>query len=282
MRETTNNPLPAPNVHVDERPRRIERPRHPDPPRTLSQVDAAALSWFFGSGRTAFERSTFGPMLERAELYGHGSWRCSRCRGSGVLQGNGAWCDRCNGTGAIPYQLDPASSERIDQITAHSTGSNHGAGYVPDDTVMARYAVISRRLSLLPRRLALALEAYHGDRGIHCAAHHTWPMVAVYPLTASGQKLARLASEKGVPDHERCRLEIVAQRQQANPPNKPARGALIEAAERQATQLYVAAVDAWNALRAREAAERAEGTPNAKKGATGANAEPELGNPEAT
>lgn len=235
----------------------------PEPPRELRQQDAAALSWHFERGLVAFEGSPFGAILDRAKLFGHGSIRCSRCRGSGVRHSSGSWCTPCNGTGFLDYELD--RSVNVDEVMPAHDDSGSSRGYVPDDSMMTRYAVVSRRLSLLPERLQAVGAAYHGHAGLRCADAHAWRMVAVYPLTPAGKRLIRMTPNTYTTDDER-------EKYHASPPyerafrhvaserikSDPNRRQLIEAAEQQATELYLAFVDAWEA--AREASGRASGT----------------------
>ena len=53
---------------------------------SLPDGDRQDLIWFFGAGQVAFERSTFGYQLERAELFTFGSMRCRECDGRGYLK----------------------------------------------------------------------------------------------------------------------------------------------------------------------------------------------------
>lgn len=226
----------------------------PAPPRELRQSDVAALSWHLERGLIAFERSPFGAMLERVELFGFGSIRCSKCLGSGVRRRSGNWCTPCNGTGALAYGLD--WSTNVDEVMPANDDSGSGRGYVPDDSMMARYAIVSRRLGMLPERLRAVGEAYHGHAGLRCSDAHAWRMVAVYPLTPAGKRLIRMMPNTYTTDEER-------ERYHASPPyerafrhvaserikSDPNRRQLIEAAEQQATELYLAFVDAWEATR---------------------------------
>lgn len=68
----------------------------PTPQRvTISLRDEADLSWFFGPGQGAFERSVFGAMIRRLDLRAHLSKRCHRCDGVGFtdadILGSAAW-----------------------------------------------------------------------------------------------------------------------------------------------------------------------------------------------
>jgi hypothetical protein len=49
----------------------------------LPEGEQRDLTWFFGKGQTAFERSTFGDSLQRCELFTFGSKICETCDGSG-------------------------------------------------------------------------------------------------------------------------------------------------------------------------------------------------------
>ncbi len=238
----------------------------PAPPRELRQSDVAALSWHFERGLIAFEGSPFGAMLERCELFGFGSIRCSKCLGSGVRRRSGNWCKPCNGTGALAYGLD--WSTNVDECIPISGAHQGGGGYTPDDSMMARYAVVSRRLGMLPEHLQAVGEAYHGHAGLRCVgeAANTWRMVAVYPLTPAGKRLIRATPntyttdeerEKyhASPPYERAYRHVASERLKSDPNRRQ----LIEAAEQQATELYLAFVDAWEATR--EASGRAVAAP---------------------
>jgi|GEM_PF-4713897 len=221
-------------------------------------ADQATLSWFLSHGLAAFERSTMGPMLDHAELYGHGSVKCGGCRGQGIRQ-NGDWCDKCKGTGAFPFELDRRNRSPEELPVDETQGS--GGGYVPDDTVMTRYAVVSRRLSRLSAESRLAIEAHQGPQGDRCSLEPGHRLIAVYPLVPAGKKLVRLAHED-LDDREHDRSPYAeapayerAFRQCAWQKTKPInnRGALIEAAESQAAELFLGAVDEWMAQRGTDA-----------------------------
>jgi len=48
--------------------------------------DQEDLVWFFGRGQVAFERSTFGEQLRRAELFTFGTRKCAACKGKGYTE----------------------------------------------------------------------------------------------------------------------------------------------------------------------------------------------------
>lgn len=222
----------------------------------LSRRDQAALGNFFGVGATKFERSTMGPMLDHIELFGFGAVKCGACRGAGIRWTSGAWCTKCGGSGSIPYELD--RSHAVDELPVNETRTGSG-GYVPDDAEMTRYAIISRRLSLLSGRVQQTLEAYYGDHGCRCDDIQAWRMVAVYPLVPAGERLTRLGADeeadadvreryRTMPRYERAYWQVALERINS----KPQRASLIRAAEEQATALYLEAVEAWEGSRPQE------------------------------
>lgn len=224
----------------------------------LPMADQASLSWFLSHGLAAFERSTMGPMLDHARLYGHGSIKCGGCRGQGIRQ-NGDWCDKCKGTGAFPVELDRRNRSPEELPVNETQGS--GGGYVPDDTIMTRYAVVSRRLSNMSPLRREALQAHQGPQGDRCSLEPGHRLIAVYPLVPAGKKLIRLAPEQ-LDDTDRERAPYAewpsyerAFRQCEWQKTKPLgqRGALIESAEGQAAELFLSAVDEWMAQRGRDA-----------------------------
>lgn len=214
----------------------------------LSRGDQAALSWFFTIGVAAFESSPMGPMLQHVELYGCATVKCGGCRGAGI-RADGAWCQKCAGTGAFPIALQ-RDNRSPEELPVHDTRGE--GGYVPDDGTMARYAVVSRRVSALPHRLQRALEAFHGPHGSRCDCPQAWRLVALFPLVPAGHRLVRLALDdmhdaevseryRSMPAYEQCYWQVAAQRTN----RRPQRGALIDAAAEQAGALYVEAASAF-------------------------------------
>lgn len=219
----------------------------------LPQKDQAALSWYFTAGASAFERSTMGPMLDRAELYAlkrtqSRCRRCSRQATPGILE-DGAWCPKCHGTGYVQSRVDHAERSE-DELPVNETRSSEG-GYTPDDATMTRYAIISRRLSLLPKLWQDALESYHGPKGERCAHPPGWRLVSLYPLVEPGRRLVMLADEhlddlareryRGEPAYEKCWWQVAWQKTR----DVKQRAALIAAAEEQATVLHDEASRGW-------------------------------------
>jgi hypothetical protein len=146
------------------------------PRRQLSVDD---LAWFFGLGQTAFERSTTGPMLERAKLY--------------ASAGERVW----NGE-----QFDVVESGliRFAEISARPTAELHApGGYEPSLTDLERYARVSRALMLVERASrvhAQALEYYYGDLGEGWAKTKRGRLGSVYHLVPAGLRVLELAEEK--------------------------------------------------------------------------------------
>lgn len=171
----------------------------------MSPQDEAKLTWFFGRGQTAFERSTIGPMLARAELFGHaGELRYSERAAGFELQAErlrrtpAPWASVTDG--AIVY------SGR--ELTARPTAEvRQASGHTPNLADMERYAWVSRVLCAVERRSVLAyavLEAYHGDLGLRWAREpKPGKAASIYHLTQAGERLlaasAAEASKSGQP-----------------------------------------------------------------------------------
>lgn len=234
----------------------------------LPPEDEAALGWFFGKGLAAFERSTFGAMIERLAMDAHTSRSCFTCRGTGVagsdggpvwtekrskgeekpskgeedvVWGAGNWCPKCRGVGCIPVRKTNQRHSVTVQITAEA---HDGLGYVPNDAALTRFAVVSRRLGFVPLDLARALATYFGDVGSRWAPTGNGRLFALYPLTEAGKRLLRSTEDSESVDllpHERLNVLVELDRLQA----KGARRVLLDAAASQAIELFEAAAEAW-------------------------------------
>jgi len=76
-------------------------------PREVSGQDEASLSWFFGQGLSIYEKSTFGPIVEKIQLDGYASTTCGKCDGAGIIEEGGGItlddrCQGCSGSGLAP------------------------------------------------------------------------------------------------------------------------------------------------------------------------------------
>lgn len=180
-------------------------------------ADSLRLDRHFSVGISAFERSTFGVQLERAELF---------------------------------------SVERVwpqPEITAQPTGKREQSQAVePDHTLMAEYGYISRRLARMPARLRDALSRWHGDSGAEWANHKRGRCVALFPLTRSGAELIAMERRQAtgaaleLSDAERLRNAVLLDDVQAK---ESIRRRLITMATREAHALYEAAQEAWEGTR---------------------------------
>lgn len=88
-----------------EKPRR----RRPRAPRPISGPDEAALSWFFGQGLSIYEKSTFGPIVQKIAMDGYSSTTCGKCDGAGIIEEGGGVtlddkCRGCDGSGREPHK----------------------------------------------------------------------------------------------------------------------------------------------------------------------------------
>lgn len=170
-----------------------------------------------------------GKPLERRQ--GEAERACSDCRGSGSVEPyevkaeRGGWCDSCRGSGCTAVARRSMRAKRCEtcegkrrgvddrqcadclgtgaaQATAlPMTQADSGAGVIPDDSALTRFAITSRRLSGVRKRSAAlysALECYYGDVGARWGREDFGRIFALYALTPSGKRLARWA-EKTTP-----------------------------------------------------------------------------------
>lgn len=246
---------------------------------TMPLGDESRLTWYFGIGQTAFERSTTGAMLERAEVFAWCEKRCRKCD-HGALA-DGSECGACKGTGYIGakssgskasgtgYRRCPGcrglgtnrqgdTCQQCDgdlyiseDVNAFASPSKDDAtGYTPDDYQLAIYARVSRRLARLPASIhADVLQAYYGDLGARWGRTRHGRLFAVYHLTPKGSRWAsdsRRESEKTRNSADLTPSEIIgvqAELEKTQP--KRERRAALDACDRQARELFAAAVQAW-------------------------------------
>lgn len=89
--------------------------RRPRAARPISGHDEAALSWYFGQGLSIYEKSTFGPIVQKIAMDGYSSTICERCQGGGIIDEAGGVtledkCRGCDGSGREPHK--PGREER--------------------------------------------------------------------------------------------------------------------------------------------------------------------------
>lgn len=217
----------------------------------LSLGDEQKLLWFFSEGQIAFERSSAGPMLERAELYGHiGQLRyVSRADDFEVV------AERLRPRAPTWPTVQDGAIVRGYEITARPTAETRAAqGYTPDAGAMQRYAAVShvlRTLERYDRRLVEVLEALYGELGAQWARGGKPGRIgALYHLTSSGLRLldasAALAKARGQPvigsPARRMVNECAAKRTDA-------RRLALMAADGQAAKLRLEAIAGWNECR---------------------------------
>lgn len=161
-------------------------PQHAD--RALN-IAMARISFLLGGGGAMVQRSTFGGMLERAELYSYGN----DCR--------------------IPeraWKLPPKGADTM--VIKHQKGE---PGYDLDFDVLARLGSANRLLDSVERvhrNLRRALETYLGDCGERWArdiekdssggvGHR---LVALYPMTPAGKRwVIRIRAKFPMSEHLR-------------------------------------------------------------------------------
>lgn len=219
----------------------VEDKSKPKPATQPSPADAAALDWYFGPGQAAFERSTFGAMLEAAEREAYVTRTCANCT-AGIIDATGAWCDRCNGTGSVPVRKPRRGAEPTVRVTRH----REEVGFEPEDWQLRRYARVSRRLDALNPTDVAVLAAYHGDQGARWGATKRGRLFAVYALTKAGARLLRAAQRRTTADlglSASDSLGVVADVNDTQP--KAERRADLAEARIEAERMLTAAWTAW-------------------------------------
>jgi hypothetical protein len=127
----------------------------------ITNGDAADIEWALGPGACSFQRSTFGEMLERAELFAFDE--------RGVR---------------VDFKYDTWQTTYIRKPTGEPS-------YTPEFEVLGRFARVSRIMRRMERDsafLTTALCEYHGDLGARWAGTEMGRMASIYPLTTDGEK----------------------------------------------------------------------------------------------
>lgn len=171
---------------------------------TIPSQDESDLIFFFGRGACVFERSTCGPMLDALERDSCTSVSCKRCKGQGIIglddwsdPENGEWCRSCGGTGTLPV----SSKRSKHSITVKpKKQSNYTSGKTAGDSVVTRFAGVSRRISrmfeIAPESVQV-LAAFYGNAGTGWAQTEGYGrLFPVLSLTKAGQTLLKKATGK--------------------------------------------------------------------------------------
>lgn len=197
-----------------------------------SHRDEADLLWYHGIGQAAFERSTFGGMLERAELFG--------TLGVQVWPSSQPVYDT---SGFIVIDWERAISARP------TAEMRPAAGYTPDDTVLQRYAHMSlmmMRVERVDRLSAAVICELFGDAGARWAATDDGRLGALYHLTARGRAMITAADAvKGALDlTAMARMESLCITSRTQP--TPEKLAALQRCAVQAQQLELQARAVWH------------------------------------
>lgn len=182
-------------------------------------MSAKDLDMLFSTGISAFERSTFGPALERASLFSVDA----------------------------PHVPD-------DQVTAWPMHpSRENLAHEPDVVQMRRIGEIRRRMLRVEPVHREVLERWHGSEGAKWAHHERGRVVALFMLTKHGAELVARArrAAKGsmleLSDADRLRVEVELDAVKHG--KDEIRRRLITLAMREGEALYEAAFMAWEAAR---------------------------------
>ena len=204
----------------------------PKPVPRYSMRDEIDLLWFHGIGQTAFERSTFGGMLDRASQF---DLKLTWPR-EAVLGKSGA---------VIGYES---------AITARPTAEQREvSGYVPDDSALTRYAHISSIMMRVERQDAVAaavIACLFGDSGQRWAGTEHGRNGSVYHLTSKGSALIEAADK--VPGAIQLtssqRIESICIANKVQP--KPDRSTALAVCARQAAELERRSRVVWHEVKA--------------------------------
>ena len=208
----------------------VEKPK-PIPPYSLR--DELDLIWYHGPGQASFERSTMGPMLERAEQFGSSiQWPIQR-----VVNDAGA---------TIGWES---------AVTARPTAETRPvSGNIPDDVVLTRYAHVSSLMLLVERRDRLAanvIALLFGELGNRWALGQAGfgRIGALFHLTAKGQALVTAGSKLpgAIQLTPQARVESLAITNKVKATEE--RSAALAVCARQAERLELEARAVWHEVR---------------------------------
>lgn len=195
--------------------------------------DQADLSWYHGPGRAAFERSTFGAVLDRVSMM------------------------------AVPAYVSPElaeerrryySEERWDeappgQVTANITSEVFERfAEEPSNNNLIRYGGVSRRLSAMDHRHQVCLAAYFGDSAARWARSpgpvgRVGSLGPVLPLTKAGASLVRSEGDKRLTVTPEQVMENVIARHGLGDSRLQGK---ITSAIAQANAMFAEAAEAWD------------------------------------
>lgn len=170
---------------------------------------AGEVEWFCSLGISKFERSTFGPMLDRARLFGD----VPRERDPELAAARRERKKRMETTGA--WEPDPG------EITARPTcETRESAREEPRTEVLERYGLVSARLKHVSERDPLAttvLTTFHGDSGAQFAFLPRGPgrIASLFKIVPAGKRILAKSRQRTasanlqVTDDKRMQNEIM-------------------------------------------------------------------------
>lgn len=166
-------------------------------------IESGELIWYELEGLTYFERSPTGPMLDNLEMAAYKSDYCHACAGKGIVNrpwvgvdrngdpinfSHGDWCKKCYGAGYVPVRLT-IEEQRLADDGEFYESHDEGARSAVDDTVLIRYAQVSRALDRMEPFYRDAIETAYGAMGefLETTPHgRSW---ALAPITTDGKEL---------------------------------------------------------------------------------------------
>jgi len=227
----------------------------------ISVQDELSLTWFFSQGQIAFERSTMGPMLERAEMFGN-EFTGVAVREEGRLVIHQLAYER--------LRRDPTPWGRVAdgeivysgrEVTARPTAETRNAsGYTPELRDLYKHAEASMVLRTMDWRAVAVLRAYYGDDGAEWARRPKPGRIgALFVLTRAGARMLE-AAEQDATKRGQPRACMSPQRHMANEvaaKQTEQRRARLLQCERQALLLRAEAWRTWCEAKRETAGRRA-------------------------
>lgn len=249
----------------------------------LAADDQEDLEWFFGKGQCCFERSTFGPQLERAELFSFGVRLCPTCDGRGYRESMDAsirkaiaklerWqsdnaeriakgkaprlppayddgtCPTCQGGRFVPRTKPLRAEKKPGPITARPMGFEiRPAPGEPRGDDLERYGLVSVRLRDLPEQTVAVLTGFFGWGANWKDDRKLGAIFGVEPLTPAGKTLLRRSRGRSHADEQMADDFLLATEVELELTQpKPGRAVLLAKARTQAVEMLRAAERDWN------------------------------------
>lgn len=227
-------------------------------------IDASELIWFESEGLTYFERSPMGAMLDHLEMAAHKSGYCKNCAGKGITDKPwtsvsktgkvieheaGEWCVKCHGTGSVAVRMTAQEQrDAYGESRAVADSDSHRAAV--DDSVLIRYAQVSRTLDNMARDMREAIETAYGSMGEYLATLPIGRAFSLAPMTVDGKALIELERVSTTSEDpitcDRAILCLVELSRKTTQKSDPVKSQMIIRASKDAVELLKLAEFSWD------------------------------------